>query len=307
MHKLTSPSFLNIGWKTVVETIRKLGLHENTDSNAVSFLNEIGLVTSDSGINKLTKTGEQVFRHMFVLNDEQTAAQLIAQSLWAHPVVHLIGQVFFGRGSISKQQLLHLLIHHHILTADAQTADDLGTFLTLLNRFHIVRYDRKSGTFVVEPPSIPITPLTNYFVDETTPYSNILHLKKILRSLKGHVYWLDKHFRKEGLEFVVDSADGRNISSFTIVSGPDNVTSSAKTDFMRAQVELNQRNISLQWYVCNEQSFLSKWHDRWLLGDNLVYNIPPVLSLIKGQQSELLLTENRPNITKFLEVCDTHL
>ena len=121
---------------------------------------------------------------------------------------------------------------------------------------------------------------------------------KVIRVCRGDAYWADKHFRKEGLEMLIDGLPYQGVKSVTIISGKDNLTASAKADCFSLQTELAQRQIVLSWRVIESSAF--KWHDRWLVADNQCHNIPPVLAIIRGQRSEILSTEEQLDVQPFI-------
>lgn len=96
---------------------------------------------------------------------------------------------------------------------------------------------------------------------------------------------------------LVDGLPCQGVKSVTIISGKDNLTESAKTDYINLQTELVQRQIALNWRTIDNNSF--KWHDRWLVADNQCYNIPPVLAIIRGQRAEILKTKKRLDVHPF--------
>ena len=123
-------------------------------------------------------------------------------------------------------------------------------------------------------------------------------MRKVIRSCSGDIYWIDKHFRKEGFEILVDGLPYQGVSSVTIISGIEHLTASAKLDYINLQTELAQRQITLSWRTINNSNF--KWHDRWLVANNQCHNIPPVLAIIRGQRAEILTTKERLDIRPFL-------
>ena len=130
-------------------------------------------------------------------------------------------------------------------------------------------------------------------------FSNVYNLRKVIQACRGSIFWIDKHFRKEGLEILLDGLPFEGVSSVTIISGSDNVTQSAKLDYAALKSELSTRSIQLSWRVITDNGF--KWHDRWLLADNQCYNIPPVLAIIRGQRADILQTKMALDTTPFLE------
>lgn len=129
-------------------------------------------------------------------------------------------------------------------------------------------------------------------------------IEKVIRACRGDVYWIDKHIRKEGLEMLIDGLPYQGVKSVTIISGKDNLTASAKSDYFSLQTELAQRQIVLNWRVIENSAF--KWHDRWLVADNQCHNIPPVLAIIRGQRSEILSTEERLDILSLFGMIKTY-
>ena len=129
-------------------------------------------------------------------------------------------------------------------------------------------------------------------------------IEKVIRACRGDVYWIDKHFRKEGLEMLIDGLPYQGVKSVTIISGKDNLTASAKSDYFSLQTELAQRQIVLNWRVIENSAF--KWHDRWLVADNQCHNIPPVRAIIRGQRSEILSTEERLDILSLFGMIKTY-
>lgn len=286
--------------KNVFDVIFKLGMGEPVNDDAVTeFLALIELVTQDSSGVRLTNAGTDIFRLKWVLRQDDEVEQLYREALLKHPIVSLMIQVFNGRGAIAREQLLALVIHFELVSKKT-TLDDLGPLLATLNAFSIVRYDKRNGSFTVvhEPSTSPSPP--QFFVSPVTPYSNINNLRKIIRASEGHLYWIDKHFRKEGFEPLVDAADGQKLTAVTIISGEDNLSASARADYSRAAQELAVRGITLEWRTCTQQAFLTTWHDRWIVANNHTYNIPPVLAIIRGQESEMLKSAGVVDVARYL-------
>lgn len=260
------------------------------------FLVDIGFV--DDVDHYLTDEGKKYFEEAFILQEEENAQALIKEKLRNNPVINLIGQVFYGRGKISKEQLCNLLNYHNVTNWNI-TVKELNSLLVFLNKYSILTYDKKNNVFYLKEPIQPDQPIKQYFVNPTTPFSNIYNMRKVLRACRGDVYWIDKHFRKEGLEIILDGMASEGVRSYTIISGKENVTQSAKADYEMLKVELVNRSIVLNWRILDDSSF--KWHDRWIVADDLCYNIPPVLSIIRGQRADIIQIDSEFDITPFME------
>ena len=247
---------------------------------------------------RLTPDGKALFELMYIHQDIPNANEILKQKLLKNPVVNLVGQVFYGRGKQSVERLRTLLNYHGVANREVEYGEVIS-LLTLLNKFSIVVYDKRNKQFSVKEVACGETPIQQYFIDPSTPFSNIYNLRKVIRACRGSIFWIDKHFRKEGLEILLDGLPFEGVLSVTIISGSGNVTQSAKSDYIALRSELSTRSIPLSWRVITDSGF--KWHDRWLLADNQCYNIPPVLAVIRGQRADILQTKIELDTTPFLE------
>ncbi|MCL2770754.1 MAG: hypothetical protein FWD89_00370 [Firmicutes bacterium] len=260
------------------------------------FLIDMGLMNK---VNySLTDEGKGYFETRFIHGNIAEAELFIKQKLQQNPIVNLVCQVFYGRGKIGYQQLVALLNHHKVDDHEL-TRQNIFPFLVLLNKFKILVLDKKNGTFYLKEPLVSDVVIKQYYISPSTPFSNLLNIKKTLRSCKGDIYWIDKHFRKEAFEIIIDGLSPDGVKSLTIISTDENATQSAKADFELLKQELAARNIILAWLVLTDKTL--KLHDRWLISDNNVYNIPPVLAIIRGQMAEIIKTESKIDLKLLIQ------
>ena len=261
----------------------------------ILFLQYYELLQTDC--YELSQDGKKLFELLFVFLDIKSANEYIANLLLQHPIVNLIVQSFYGRGKIRIEQLRVLMNYHNVGTRELLYTD-VVSLLVMLNKYGIVVYDKKNKVFCVRMVGEHFEPISQYYILPDTPYSNVYNMRKIIRACKGDVYWIDKHFRKEGFEILIDGLASEGVKSVTIISGTDNMSLSAKTEYFNLRMELSKRQIMLNWRIISNNLF--KWHDRWLVADNQCYNIPPVLAIIRGQRAEMLLTKEHLDVTPFM-------
>ena len=266
-------------------------------NSAFQGLQQIGFI--DDTYYHLTDEGRKYFELKFILKEDATVSTIIKQKLLLNPIVNLIWQVFYGRGKISVEQLKTLLNYHQVANWEIENKE-ITSLLILLNHYQILTYDKKNQIFYLKEPLNSDNHIKQYFVNPTTPFSNIYNMRKVIRSCIGDIYWVDKHFRKEGLEIILDGLAHENVTSVTIISGAENVTQSAKFEYELLRQELSKRSITLLWRVINDKSF--KWHDRWIVSQNMCYNVPPVLSIIRGQRADILKTETSLDVQPFMDI-----
>ena len=170
-----------------------------------------------------------------------------------------------------------------------------------MNYAEIINYNKKTRVVrVLISPDTPRAP-KNVFIDPNRPFSNIMWIKKVLSECEGGVYWLDKHFQKEALEWLWAIADADKIKKIRVLSldlGEGNLGTSARKDLTRFKKELANKNINASWRTIDSK-LVRDAHDRWIIDDSgYARNVPNVNAISSGQRSEMNLTENYDEVKK---------
>ena len=305
---------LNLPWKYFDELILAIG---NGESKIKNYTNEIKFLESIDFVNTasitcgtlttsikelttpLTSRGKEYYIQMFIKNNEVEAKKILSEALKLHPAIILISQILSGSKNIKRINIYNLLRHHNF-DFDFPKEVELNNFLEILKFGKIISYNKNTRDVKVLWQQEAESLSAHQFISPDTPFSNIKRLKDIIKSLKGTVYWIDKHFDKKAFDILVDSVDASKISNFIIISGEANKTQSAVNEFLKLKGELHNKGTNIEWKIITDQNTLSSFHDRWLCDSKDAWNIPPVNSIFKGQESEMLRTSNKPNINKLL-------
>lgn len=295
---------LQESWGRCEETIHALGLGEmdilerklgsSTIANICGFLEDIAFVDK----RELGPLGSEFFTNRFLKNDDEAANIILAQALRKYEPTQAICQLLWGRPGLKRVNLYELLVFEDYVDTRAVSEEDIGSFLMLLNQCGIIRFSKKTNAVTVtfnprtEGSAKPLTK----FLSPETPFSNLRNLWETIRSCSGFVHWFDKHFPPKGLETLHDESDGSKIQEVKILTGIQNrpVMEKLNRDFREFRDELRTRKIMSELRVICDKHLLNDIHDRWIISENICYNIPPVNSMLKGQYSELKLTANRP-------------
>ncbi|MDP3296232.1 MAG: hypothetical protein Q8N09_01350 [Thermodesulfovibrionia bacterium] len=315
----------NLPWKYFDELIKRIAHGELSKtvnySDEIAFLESMDFIkteekekvvqgydfiTSNNIENKikeisvsLTSFGKEYYNQKYIKNNGVEAKRILGEALKLHPAVILISQVLSGSKNIKRINIYNLLKHHNF-HLDFQDVV-LNNFLEILKLGGIVSYNKNTRDVkVLWQQDITQIP-AHQFISPETPFSNIKRLQEIIKSLKGTAYWIDKHFDKKAFEILADSLDASKLNSFVIISGDQNKTQSAVNEFLRLRAELHNKGITIEWKTIIDQDILSSFHDRWLCDSITAWNIPPVNTILKGQESEMLKTSNKPNISKLLK------
>ncbi|MFC1947968.1 AAA-like domain-containing protein [Chloroflexota bacterium] len=180
--------------------------------------------------------------------------------------------------------------------------------------FGLVRYDSEinlyyincdvfKNWFINNIPELALLPEgmnSGHIISPDTPHTNIVNLRNIIRELKEYIHWIDPHFGYRAFEELNICADPDQISDIKILSREDSISEKAKREYERFKEELTSRGIEVEWRTYPKGNL--RIHDRYLIGANAIYNVPPVNSIYQGVYAEILPTSYTPPFAKWWEV-----
>lgn len=119
------------------------------------------------------------------------------------------------------------------------------------------------------PPAIAPTGV----IQSETPFHNVIEIRKVIRTLKGTVWWVDPNFSRRALEELADELVLSTVTDVRIISR--DLSPKDKKDFDRFRREMEGTNIIAEWRLDMDARF----HDRFLAGNGACFNVPPVNSI----------------------------
>jgi len=136
------------------------------------------------------------------------------------------------------------------------------------------------------PPITPSDPARNREIFRQTIYC-----------CKGSISWLDLYLNESGLDFLIDSFDKKSVKNIKILTGlSDNeysINERLVSKFKAYKEELKKDGINLEMKIVSTKEGHNKVaHDRYLIGDNVKFNVVSFTLLQKGRFSEIKKTEN---------------
>ena len=263
--------------------------HSEIDAS-LSFLKYISFIDKEYN---LTDLGKSYYNEKFVLADEEEAVNILSCTLKETKPVQMICQILWGKNDITKENILNLLYVEKMINSSKKF--NLGSFLFVLNKCSIISYDKKSGFIkVLYNPQMEDISAKSLFIAPEKPFTNVMHLRKILTKCNGYIWWLDKHFDSKGFEPLIESIDANKIDHIKILMGNTNVNQKMKKDFKRLNEEFNMRGIDIECRVILNKSNFHEIHDRWIITNDIVYNVPPINSIYRGQFCEINITDKIP-------------
>ncbi|WP_143194095.1 hypothetical protein [Micromonospora sp. CB01531] len=250
------------------------------------------------GESQLTDAGLALFKLAWVMRKDKEANQALGQALRQLNPLQVIEQELRGLGPVPEDGVLDLL-HQHRAVSTETTVTDIRPTLRWLSGVGLLAYSTKLKTVRSLAPA-PDAALAGEvqaiasMISPRTPFLNVVKLRRVIRPLKGVVWWADPHFGARALEELAEELRLEDVTEIRIISGDaENVISNKSLkDFERFQQEMSNYNIVAQWRV--DRRGVRDWHDRWLGDDKVVWNVPPINTLFKNDYSEISPTSERP-------------
>ena len=169
----------------------------------------------------------------------------------------------------------------------------LRRYLATLNEVGLVVWSRKEQTVRVGRAGIPTDAVPRIrVVQPDRPYTNVMHLRQLIRGCREFIWWAEVHLNHKALEPLAVEAEPGKVSEIRLLSGPAAVDQTTLRDWRRFKQEMEERGITSEWRVLPRHDI--PFHDRYLIGRNEAWNVPPVNSLYKGSYAEATRCEERP-------------
>lgn len=124
------------------------------------------------------------------------------------------------------------------------------------------------------PPLVPAHTSDTYLRPDQ-PFSNELAIRRVLRRLRGDVFWYEQHMDRKALEMLAEELAVDHIDGVRLMSGPANLTSRTKKAFGRFQAEFEAKGAACEWRVLTAQVARSM-HARVIRDDEATYEVPPL-------------------------------
>lgn len=283
---------LSVTAADLLAAVRSLASGGEASPESAYLLNRCGLMANGA----LSEAGRALFKLAWVLRQDAEANQALGQALRQLTPIQVIEQELRGLGGVPEDGALDLLIQHRAVPPST-TVQELRATLRWFSGVGVLVYSPKFKTVRSLAPA-PDAALAGEvqaiaaMVSPKTPFLNVVRLRRILRPLKGIVWWADPHFAARALEELAEELDTTAVTEVRILSGnADNVlTAKSMKDFERFRQEMANKGVAVEWRVDGARD----WHDRWVADDKAAWNVPPVNTLFKNDYSEISPASERP-------------
>lgn len=260
-------------------------------------LNELDLVNEDGD---LTEHGNAFYMARFVLDDREGAAKALGDTLARNPVVNTFCESLWATKEIPVGGAVGFL--RRITKVESEAA--AKRWLALMNAGKVIAYNRnKPRVRVLYNPSALVPPdedtkrerTMGHTISPDTPYGNLLHLRQLIGSAVGYLDWYEQHLPPKVMEILYREVPQGQLQRIRLLSGPAALTPESREEFKRFRKEMSsKRSIKVEWRVLSKKK-AQDIHGRFFISTDLVRNIPPVNSILKGSTDEMLPSNLDPS------------
>lgn len=179
--------------------------------------------------------------------------------------------------ALGDEKLQELLASHLIPYegSGALVGNDPDAFLTARERLLLGAIAGVTGATLRD------TSAGETYLDPNRPFTNELALRRVIRELRGRVFWYEQHMTPKALELLAEELDTSNVTEVLLLSGPANISDRAKSRFHRFSTELAHLGVQSEWRVL-PADVARDMHARVLFDEQSTWELPPLNSLLKG-------------------------
>ena len=126
------------------------------------------------------------------------------------------------------------------------------------------------------------------------PYSNKKAVRDVIGSCEKYVYWVDKYFSKAGLDWLSESLNTGKVKNIKILMSSEKLDDKFVSLYKDLREELKNDGVKCELRVIIDSKLKADIHDRWIISENLCYNMSSTDTVARGQYSEVKRTPNFP-------------
>lgn len=125
------------------------------------------------------------------------------------------------------------------------------------------------------------------------PFSNKKVIREIISSCEKYIYWVDKYFSRAGLDWLSESLNTSKVKNIKILMSSEKLNDKFISLYKDLREELKNNGVQCELRVIDNK-LGADIHDRWIISENLCYNMPSTDTVARGQYSEVKRTKNFP-------------
>jgi type I restriction enzyme, R subunit len=109
--------------------------------------------------------------------------------------------------------------------------------------------------------------------------------RKALESCKDYLWFEEKHLAADKLDFLDDILKSCHVNEIKILGSAifnDKINQEFFDKIKKLQIELSQNGVKLTVKIATSKSLHKKFHDRYAIGSNNLWTVPPISAVMEG-------------------------
>lgn len=121
-------------------------------------------------------------------------------------------------------------------------------------------------------------------------------LSHIIKQAQKNIFWFDQHFPPDGFDLIKE-VKGKTVLIRILTTVKTDKVHELHERFKKFKQEMKADNTRVEIRViCKDNILRNSPHDRFLIIDNQIYNVPPLTAILKGKYGEIKPTLQMPPI-----------
>ena len=203
-------------------------------------------------------------------------------------IEHLSGRIGFceARRDSSRPTGAPVDMAASIVSLKDEISEDGNLTDQELTRMQIIKSEQRMIKYIEEKSRLAFSAV----IEPHNPFSNLSNLRQALRACEQYIWWADPHFQSRALEQLAEVVDQERLQEIRILSSFNVVEEFDRRNWQLFVKEMTGKGIRAEWRTTEKRLM----HDRFIIGANIAFNVPPVGTLFTGTYAEISVTENRP-------------
>jgi hypothetical protein len=156
--------------------------------------------------------------------------------------------------------------------------------------YKVISHDEKIKTIF----EVIHRPWETRLLSPEKPFSNKKAVRDIVNSCEKYIYWVDKYFSRVGLDWLSEALNTSKVRNIKILMSSEKANEKFKALYKDLKEELTNNGVKCELRVIIDNRLKADIHDRWIISENLCYNMPSTDTVARGQYCELKRTANFP-------------
>ena len=233
---------------------------------------------------------------MFQLTREEFLRCQIGTSSWGGR--RYLPYVFTEQGVAMLSSVLNsdraILVNIGIMRVFVNIRKLVSANKGILNKFYqlekkVQSHDKKIRTIF----EVIHKPVDTKLLSPGKPFSNKKAIRDVISSCEKYIYWIDKYFSKAGLDWLSESLNISGVKNIKILMSSEKADEKFISLYKDLKKELKGDGVKCELRVIPD-NLKANIHDRWIISENLCYNMPSTDTVVRGQYSEVKGTTNFP-------------